>query len=160
MIVIYGKDVPTVKENEDIKAIALKLIHDLSGVTVHDSQVKDCHRMGPKILLSFVHAGTCSPISRIMLDKSAMHRTGTWINVHQSPFDRTLAFIARKMKRKGILEFVGTTLGALVRVGKNGQKFTIKTMEDLQKLSSEPLSSFLNGPAGAALDDSAVFMES
>ena len=64
-------------KDKDIKDIALNLIHNLSGVVVHENQVKDCHRMGAKILLSFMHVGTCSPIGRILLDKQAMHRIAT-----------------------------------------------------------------------------------
>ena len=62
------------------------------------------------------------------------------------------------MKKAGILEFVGTTTSGLARVGKDGQKFTIKSEDDLQQLTSQPLSCFING--AAELDDSAVGMES
>ena len=158
MIVISGRDVPASKRDENTKAIALRIIHSLSGVTVADREVKDCHRMGKKILLSFIHAGTCSPISRIVSNKRAMHRSGTYINVRQCPHDRKISFTARQMKKAGILDFVGTSLGSLTRVGKDGQKYTIHSLEDLQRLTDQPLSNFMNGVAD--LDDSAVVMES
>ena len=127
VIAIYGRDVPAFDKYEDIKAIALNLIHKLSGVEVIDSQVKDCHRLGKKILVSFVYAGACSPINEIVYDKKAMHKAATWINIHQCPHDRYIAFVARRMKKAGILSFVGTTFGSLTRVGQNGQKYTINS---------------------------------
>ena len=157
MVVIYGRDVPDYTRDENTKAIALTLILNLSGVDVKDSHVKDCHRMGRKILVRFVHSGTCSPISRILFAKRTMHKKGTWINIHQCPTDRNLSYLARQMKKAGILEFVGTTTSGLARVGKDGQKFTIKTEDDLQQMTSQPLSSFLKGAAD--LNDSALSME-
>ena len=157
VIAIYGRDVPAFDKYEDIKAIALNLIHKLSGVEVIDSQVKDCHRLGKKILVSFVYAGACSPINEIVYDKKAMHKAATWINIHQCPHDRYIAFVARRMKKAGILSFVGTTFGSLTRVGQNGQKYTINSLEDLQQLTSQPLSRFQKG--GAELNDSAINME-
>ena len=49
-------------------------------------------------------------------------------------------------------------MGGLARAGKDGQKHTIKTEEDVQQLTSQPLSCLING--AAELDDSAVGMES
>ena len=161
MIVISGRNVPAFKSGEDIKAIALRLVLNLSGVAVDERQVKDCHRMGRKILLSFVYAGTCSPISRIIYsNKREMHRSRTYIHVHQCPHDANLSYLARRMKKAGMLDYVGSTLGGLTRVSKDGLKYTIKTLEELQQLSTQPLSCFQNGAANADLDDSAVVMES
>ena len=158
MIAINGKEVPHFNPDEDIKAITLKLILDLTGVVVAESQVKDCHRMGEKILLSFVQAGTCSPISKILCsNRRNQHRLATWINIHQSPHDAKLSFIARRMKKAKILDFVGSSLGALTRVGKDGRKYIINTEEDLQKLTDRPISSFLKG--AVSHNDSGVSME-
>ena len=157
MVSIYGNEVPKVKADEDIKAIAINIIVDLTGVVVRDHMVKDCHRMSDKILVSFVYAGTCSSIVKILAShRSNQHRHRTWINIHQSPLDRKLSFLARQMKREGILDFAGTTLAALTRVGKGGQKFTIYSEEDLQKLSDKPLSSFLKSKDP---NDSGISME-
>ena len=157
MVSINGKKVPEVQDDEDIKAIAIKIILDLTGVVVRDHMVKDCHRMGDKILVSFVYAGTCSPIVKILAShRTNQHHHKTWINIHQSPLDRKLSFLARQMKRAGILDFAGTTLAALTRVGKGGQKFTIYSEEDLQKLSDKPLSSFLKSKDP---NDSGISME-
>ena len=157
MIAIHNNKVPTVKADGDIKSIALKIILHLTGVGESDSMVKDCHHIGDKILISFVHAGTCSPIVKILATNSSnQHRRKTWINIHQSPLDRKLSFLARQMKRAGILDFAGTTVAALTRVGKGGQKFTIYSEEDLQKLSDRPLSSFLKSRDP---NDSGISME-
>ena len=86
MIAIYNNEVPTVKADGDIKSIALKIILHLTGVVVSDSMVKDCHHMGDKILVSFVHAGTCSPIVKILAtNRSNQQCLRTWININQSP---------------------------------------------------------------------------
>ena len=84
-----------------------------------------------------------------------MHRSGTWINIHQCPHDRHLFFLARKMKKAGVLDFVGTNLGSLTVVGKDGKKIIIRNQEDLQNLTNQPLSRFGN----EELDDSAVVMD-
>ena len=59
------------------------------------------------------------------------------------------------MKKAGVLDFVGTNLGSLTVVGKDGKKIIIKEQEDLQNLTNQPLSRFGN----EELDDSAVVMD-
>ena len=61
------------------------------------------------------------------------------------------------MKKAEILDFVGSSMGALTKVGKNGRKYIINSEEDLQKLTDRPISSFLKG--AVSHNDSGVNME-
>ena len=78
-----------------------------------------------------------------------------------TPFDSQLFYLARQMKKnKGIIEYVGSTLGAVTRVVvKGGRDHTITSEEDLLKFTQEPLSTFEKKNDVPKMNDSGVSME-
>ena len=162
-IVISGNGVPEPVEDEDITDLTLKLILNLTGVKIMRGDVRNCHRMGKKILLEFSKAGTCSQIHLVLnkAHRKAMKAAGTWINIHMTPTDSRLFYLARQMKKKKqIFEFVGSTLGAVTRVVvKGGKGHTITSEADLLKFTTEPLSTFEKKNDVPEMNDSGVSME-
>ena len=158
-IVISGKLVPAFQDGEDIIAITLSIIQKLSGVTIRKAQVNNCHRMGKKLILEFAKAGTCSPLQKVIFQSKRlkMREAGTWINIHMTPHDSHIFFVARQMKNEGIFVFVGSSLGAptKVRVKDSQEDHIINTVAELQKFTTKPISYF-EEKRGVPLDDSGV----
>ena len=160
-IVISGSGVPEKQDDEDITDLSIELVQKLTKVRIKRDDVNNCHRMGKKVLLEFAKAGTCSQI-HLVLDKShrkAMQKAGTWINIHMTTLDSRIFFLARQMKRKGIFEHVGSTLGAVTRVVVRGQGHTIRSEADLLKFTELPLSTFEKKGAEPRMNDSGIAME-
>ena len=154
---------PKAKDKEDITAISIDIIKRLTGVSILRDDVRNCHRMGSKVLLEFLRAGTCSPI-HLILDKShrqEMSNAGMWINIHMTPLDSRLFYLARRMKKKDakIFYFVGTTMGALTRVVVDGVSHTVKSEAELQTFTEQPISTFQEKKSLPLMDDSGVSMD-
>ena len=73
-----------------------------------------------------------------------MREAGTWINIHMTPHDSHIFFVARQMKNEGIFVFVGSSLGdrTKVRVKKDQEDHIIDTVAELQKFTTKPISYF------------------
>ena len=97
-VVISGNGVPKQEEDEDITDLTIKLILNLTGVKMMRENVRNCHKMGKKVLLEFSKAGTCSQIHLVLskAHRKAVKTAGTWINIHMTPFDSRLFYLPRE----------------------------------------------------------------
>ena len=157
VISISGPGVPAVKADEDILQVALDIVRKVTNVKLCPDEIRNVHRMGPKILLEFLHAGTLSPIVKILDRKhhQAMVKEKTWLNVHMHPHDARLFYLARQLKRANLVDSASSTMNAVTRVTIRGVRHLIHTEKDLQKLISVPLSSF-EKKRDAPFNDSAI----
>jgi len=121
--------------------------------------VNNCHRMGSKLILEFAKAGTCSPLQTVIFKSKRlkMKEAGTWINIHMTPHDSHIFFVARQMRKEKIFGFVASSLGARtkVRVKDSQEEHIINTVEELQKFTSKPIS-YYEEKRNVPLDDSGV----
>ena len=151
---------PDFKNGEDIIAITLNIIQKLSGVTIIKDEVNNCHRMGKKLILEFSKAGTCSPLQSIIFKSKRlkMKEAGTWINIHMTPHDSHIFFVARQMRNERIFTFVGSSLGARtkVRVKDSQEDHIINTVAELQQFTTKPIAYFEEKRGVVPLDDSGV----
>ena len=101
-------------------------------------------------------------MARLILDKAhrdEMRKTGTWINIHMTPVDSRIFYLARQMKKEGVFDYVVSTLGALTRVVVHGEGHTITSEAELSKFANKPLSSYEKRDVVPLMDDSGVSME-
>ena len=161
IVVISGHGVPPRAEAEDITAIAMDMVETLTGVKLSRDSIRNCHRMGAKILLESLFAGNESKFGAILNPKHRrkMAQRGTWINIHQNKNDREIGFVARKMKKAGLIEFFHVNSQGVNEVTVAGVKHKIYTMNHLQNFCPYSVKKFLESNGMDCTNDSAVGME-
>ena len=160
VVIISGKNLPMPVPNEDTEEIARNIFQELTGLKPNKTEFKDCRRSGPggkNILVEFLCFGQTSSFSKILspVHKKVFHSKGIFINIPQPYFDRHLLFIARKMRKAGILAQVHVNYRAETVAVKGGRKYVIKRIQDLQSLSERNVKEFADGGSlSAGLSDS------
>ena len=161
IIVITGHGVPPPAEGEDIIAISIAIVDKLTNVKLSRDTIRNAHRMGSKVLVEFLFAGTQSKIGDILhlKHRKKMTLNGTWINIHQNKSDRILAAVIRRMKKKRFVEYYSVNLQGVNEIVVSGTKHKIYSLDDLQKFCRHPVTFFLEADKMDCTTDSAVMLE-
>ena len=101
---------------------AKKCVELISGISIEESLVQDCHpsKNKKKLFVKFIKEGDFSQLNRIMANrnKAKMDSLGIYLSRHQAPFDANIAYHLRKLKKSGVIRAIGT--------GKNGVNRVLK----------------------------------
>ena len=162
IVVISGPNLPPPTKGEDTVGLARKLMDELTGHKPIQSDFKNCHRCGlggKMILVEFLYTGMVSPLARVLnpQHRAKFYERGIFLNIHQPYHDRRLLFVARKMRKEGLITKAFANLQATtIVVTKDGRKHLIRNMDDLQNLTTTDVREFLTAKpmdTDSGLDD-------
>ena len=88
------------------------------------------------------------------LHRKKMFQKGIYIDKFQGHHDRHIFLTARKMLRPAEFSKVFVNARGITTVVKNGSKFVLKNLEDLQAITELPISDFF--PTGRRPNDSGI----